>query len=123
MALLATAGTTPIVACAFTLGGDSAETFFVFLGEQPKGYRVIATLRGEEAQIRINSKFNGSFELWKGDGFSGRGLDAECVWCPKYYKKTMYEFRQGKIEKHESIRTKRGNDPDPFFETPLLLIK
>ena len=123
MALLARAGTTPIVVCAFTLGGDSAETFFVFLGEQSKGYKVIATLRGEQAQIRINSRPLASFELWKGDGFSGRGLDAECVWCPKYYKKTMYEFRQGKLEKLESIRTKRGYDPDPFFETPFILIK
>src|ERR1700722_1297294 len=85
-----------VLAFVFRLGADGAGTFFVFVGQNPGGYGVVATLKGTQAQLRFSKGSPGTFVLWTADGGVGRGLDGKCVWCPKYYKSTKYAWENGK---------------------------
>ena len=73
-----------IVVAAFTLGVNSAKTFFVFIAHNSRGYKVAATLSAAQAQLRFNDDLRGRFELWAADGQSASDVAHQCVWCPKY---------------------------------------
>lgn len=110
-------------AIALTLGTDSSGTLFVFIGQNARTYRVLGRLTGAQAQVRFIGDLAGKFELWSADGWVGHSLDATCVWCPKYYKRTVYEWRNGKLRQVSSSRQHGAHDPYSFFEKPFISTK
>ena len=112
-----------VLAFAFQLGGDGAGTFFVFVGQKPGGYGAVATLEGVQAQLRFREGSPGTFVLWTADGWIGRGVDATCVWCPKYYKLKKYAWENGKPQHLSTVRTRQGFKPETFDDSPFLITK
>jgi len=123
MAFMPFAQHAPVVGFAFSLGVDGSGTFFVFIGKKPDGYKVIATIVGAQAQVRFSKVAPGHFELWAADGQFNRRWDMQCVWCPKYYKRTTYTWRDGELRKLQTVRTRRGYQPETFNDAPFLLTK
>lgn len=112
-----------VLAFAFHLGGDGAGTFFVFVGQKQGGYAVVATLEAVQAQLRFSQGSPGTFVLWTVDGWVGRGLDATCVWCPKYYKLEKYAWEDGKPRQLSNVRSRQGYQPEIFDDAPFLMTK
>lgn len=104
---------------AFTLGGDSAGTFFVFIGQKDRSYEVVATLSGAQAQLRFGDSLEGTFHLWAADGQAAHAWDKQCVWCRKYYEVTTYRFEQRQLRQIQKRKSKDSYDPEGFFEEPL----
>jgi hypothetical protein len=109
------------VIAAFTLGVNSAETFFVFVGHDSKGYGVVAMLSGGQAQLRFNEELSGSFELWAADGQAAHEIENQCVWCRKYYEATTYQFENGKLRKLSAWKSKQAYEPEAFYQKPFAL--
>jgi hypothetical protein len=114
MASLPTTHGIPVLAVAFALGGDGAATFFVFIGPQHKKYRVLTTLQGEQAQLRFSKGSPKRLELWTANGYFSRDPDKQCIWCPKYYNRSTYAWRDGKLVRISTRRTTRGYQPETF---------
>ena len=112
-----------ILAFAFQLGVNGAGTFFVFVGQNPGGYGVVATLQGDQAQLRFSEGSPGTFVLWTADGWIGRGPDGRCVWCPKYYKSEKYAWENGKPRYLSTVRSRQGYKPETFDDSPFLITK
>lgn len=123
MAAIPISGEESALAFAFQLGGDGAGTFFVFVGQKPGGYGVVATLEGVQAQLRFSEGSPGTFVLWTADGWVGHGLDATCVWCPKYYKLKKYAWENGKLQHLSTVRSRQGFKPETFDNFPFLITK
>ncbi len=114
----------PIVAAfAFTLAVDQSGTFFVFVGEKSGGYKVIATLRGAQAQVRFRDSLSGRFEFWTADGQFDRDPEKQCVWCPKYYTRTIYAWQNGQLRQVLRSKEKQAYDPETFQDTPFMPMK
>ncbi len=114
MAIMPVSDGTPLLACAFTLGVDGAGTFFVFVGQESGTYKVLATLQGAQAQLRLNAKSPERFEFWTADGQFSRNPDKQCVWCPKHYKTKLYAWRNQKLTRLSESKSSRGYDPETF---------
>jgi hypothetical protein len=112
-----------VLAFAFQLGVDGAGTFFVFVGQKPQGYSVVAALKGSQAQLRFNESSPGKLELWTADGQVSHDPYRQCVWCPKYYKRTAYAWKNGQLRPLKTIRTQQGYQPDTFDELPFVMVK
>lgn len=121
MAILPGSENNAVAAFAFTLGVDSSETFFLFVGRKPSGYQLTATLRGAQSQLRFTE--DGALQFWSAGGQFNRRWDYQCVWCPKYYKSTELVWRNGKLRNQRTTVSKRGYQPDNFFEKPFVLEK
>lgn len=114
IAVMPVSGGAPLLACAFTLGVDGSGTFFVFVGQESGTYKVLATLRGAQAQLRFNAKSPERFEFWTADGQFSRDPDKQCVWCSKYYRTKTYEWRNGKLVLLAASKSSRGYEPETF---------
>ncbi len=114
---------TSLLAFAFQLGVDGAGTYFVFIDQKADGYGVVAKLEGAQAQVRFFSNSLGRFELWTADGQVNREPDRQCVWCPKYYRTTTYIWKNGAMRRLETIKSRRGYDPETFDDSPFELVK
>lgn len=103
-----------LVAFAFTLGVDGAGTFFVLVGEQAGQYKLVASLRGTQAQLRFDNSSPEQLELWTADGQFNRNPDYQCVWCLKYYTRKTYAWQNGKLKLIQIVKGRRGHKPETF---------
>jgi hypothetical protein len=103
---------------AFKVGVDSSGTLFLFVGQNGNRYEIVTSLEGAQAQLRFSNDLSGSFTLWAADGQVNKQWDKQCVWCPKYYTVTKYEFQGRNLRRLETLRSKRGYDPNSFFDVP-----
>lgn len=117
MAVPTNAPSDAIAVFAFSLGVNGAGTFFVFLGQPHDSYKITATLTGTQAQLRFA---NGRYEFWSADGAS---TAESCTWCPKYFRKTTFTWRNGILRQVATNRTKQGYEPDVFSDRPFVLLK
>lgn len=108
---------TSMMAFAFTLAVDGSGTMFVFVRGTAGGYKVVGTLSGPQTQVRFRNNFSARFELWTADGEASRD---ECVWCPKFYRKTLYQWRNGHLRKIGVYGDKRAYRPETFTDAPFM---
>jgi hypothetical protein len=109
-------------AFAFTLGVDGSGTFFVFVGRRNASYKVTATLTGAQAQLRFGAK-GSQLEFWSADRQHHRNPLEQCVWCPKYYKKIVLAWRNGKLLRVGALTSSRSFQPEDFFAAPFALLR
>ena len=122
MAVMPVSDGAPLSACAFTLGVDGAGTFFVFVGQESRTYKVLATLHGAQAQLRFNAKSPKRLEFWTADGsVFPNDPGKNCVWCPKYYRTKTYEWRNGKLVLLAASKSSRGYEPKTFDDARFLV--
>jgi hypothetical protein len=121
MAAVSVLGRGVLFVCAFTLGVDGAGTFFVFIGQESETYRVLGTLSGVQAQIRLSAKLPDRLEFWTADGQASKDPDQQCVWCSKYYKSKRYEWRNRRLVLLAQSRSTHGYDPERFDSHRFLL--
>jgi len=121
IAVVPVPGGAPLLACAFTLGVDGSGTFFVFVGQESGTYKVLATLRGAQAQLRFNPKSPERFEFWTADGQFSRDPDKQCVWCSKHYKTKLYAWRDQKLTRLSESKSSQGYDPETFDDTRFMV--
>lgn len=112
MAVLREQESNAIAVFALALGVDTSSTFFVFVGRETSEYKVTATLKGTQAQLRLRP--NSQVEFW-----SGNGLEP-CVWCPKHYTTTTLAWRKGKLSSLATSVSKREYRPEDFADRPLV---
>jgi len=106
----------PILIAAFALAVDGSGTFFVFIGQQGNSYKVLATLHGAQAQLRFNHSAPDRVELWTADKSVGHSFEDSCVWCPKYYRKKVYAWRNGRLKLVSNSLDEEAHSPGDFDE-------
>jgi hypothetical protein len=110
-------------AFAFTLGVDGAETFFVFIGQEGRNYKVTGTLKGAQSQLRFGNHQLGQLEFWTANGQVSKNPDEQCVWCRQYYKVTTYLLRPEGIQRLRTSESKQSYSPETFSETPFKVVQ
>jgi len=108
-----------VLAFAYHVGADGADTRFLIFARVEDSYKTIFEESTESGQMRVLRQSPLKFELWSADSSLDKG--ETCVWCPHRYRIKTYVLHADKfLVKSEHI-TETALDPADVAAQPFVL--